>query len=320
MSGDAENRQDSRVEGNANGSAEDAGAGAENPQVSHSSVGPAAESAPPTAIPRPRPLFQGSDAVPTLTMVNVSATLQDDRFTDVAEITFDISPGECVSIALQDHRDSPLPGFALGERISDTPPDHGSNRTPSAAAKSHGFLSTKSEDVGMSGRVLFEGVSWEYRSTYGLLACRGRIGWVLSQPAWVNNLNVLENVLLRQMHHTTIPREALLAEAQELAYAVDLPEVPAGRMTSIEISKLRRAEWVRAFLGRPKLVMLHRAFNGIEHSHRDALTKIVQAAMQRGTAILWIAGARDELMAANGLASRQYAMSGPRMKRAEVVR
>jgi phospholipid/cholesterol/gamma-HCH transport system ATP-binding protein len=253
-------------------------------------------------------------------MVNVTATLGDERFTDVEEITFDVSPGECVSIALQDHRDSPLPGFALGEHIGESATTRSGNRAPSAAAKSRAFLSTEVVDVGMSGRVLFEGVSWEYRSTYGLLACRGRIGWVLTQPAWVNNLNVLENVLLRQLHHTIIPRKQLLAEAQELAYAVELPEVPAGRMSSLEISKLRRAEWIRAFLGNPRLVMLHRAFNGIEHSHRDALTKVVRDALSRGTAILWLAGARDELIAANGLASRQYAMNGTRMKRAEVNR
>ncbi len=261
-----------------------------------------------------------SEGDPVLTMVNVTATLGDERFTDVKEITFDISPGECVSIALQDHRDSPLPGFALGERVGENASKRSSSHAPTAAAKSRGFLGTETVDVGMSGRVLFEGVSWEYRSTYGLLACRGRIGWVLSQPAWVNNLNVLENVLLRQLHHTTIPRKQLLAEAQELAYAVDLPEVPAGRMGAMEISKLRRAEWVRAFLGNPRLVMLHRAFNGIEHSHRDALTEIVRRGLKRGTAILWLAGARDELMAANSLASRRYAMVGPKMKRAEVNR
>jgi ABC-type lipoprotein export system ATPase subunit len=255
---------------------------------------------------------------PVLTMVNVTATLGDERFTDVEKITFDISPGECLSIALQDHRDSPLPGFALGERISESAVNRSSNYEPSAAAKSQSFLSTEAVDVAMSGRVLFEGVSWEYRSTYGLLACRGRIGWVLSQPAWVNNLNVLENVLLRQMHHTTVPRKDLLAQAQELAYAVDLPEVPAGRMGAMEISKLRRAEWVRAFLGNPRLVILQRAFNGIEHTHRDALTQIVRAALKKGTAVLWLAGVRDELVAANGLACRQFAMDGPKMKRVEV--
>jgi|GEM_PF-5857893 len=256
-------------------------------------------------------------AEPILTMVNITANLGDEHFTDVEDITFEVSPGECVSIALQDHRDSPLPGFALGERVGVAAPKKSANSLPSAAAKSHGFLSTETHDVGMSGRVLFEGVSWEYRSTYGLLACRGRIGWVLSQPAWVNNLNVLENVLLRQLHHTTIPRTQLLSEAQELAYAVDLPEIPAGRMSSLEISTVRRAEWVRAFLGKPKLVMLHRAFNGIEQSHHEALTKVVRESLQRGTSILWLAGARDELMAATGVAIRQYTMNGSRMNRVE---
>lgn len=257
---------------------------------------------------------------PILAMVNVTATLGDERFTDVEEITFDVSPGECVSIALQDHRDSPLLGFALGERVGENAANRSKDPAPTAAAKSRGFLATETVDVGMSGRVLFEGVSWEYRSTYGLLACRGRIGWVLSQPAWVNNLNVLENVLLRELHHTTVPRKQLLAKAQELAYAVDLPEVPTGRMGAIEISKLRRAEWVRAFLGTPRLVMLHRAFNGIEQTHHHALAEIVRNALRRGTAVLWLAEAGDELIAANDLSSRRYAMIGPKMKRAEVHR
>jgi ABC-type lipoprotein export system ATPase subunit len=254
---------------------------------------------------------------PVLTMVNVTSSLGDERFTDVEDITFGVSPGECMSIALQDHRDSPLPGFALGERITETTASRSSNHTPSAAEKSGAFLSTETADVGMSGRVLFEGVSWEYRSTYGLLACRGRIGWVLSQPAWVNNLNVLENVLLRQLHHTRTPRKQLLAEAQELAYAAGLPEVPASRMRAMEISKLRRAEWVRAFLGNPRLVLLHRAFNGIEPKYYDSLVKIVRQSLSRGTAILWLAGTRDELIEANRLASRQYAMVGPKLKPAE---
>jgi ABC-type sugar transport system ATPase subunit len=208
----------------------------------------------------------------------------------------------------------------LGERIGKSPAGQASNRAPSAAAKTQGFLSAETFDVGMSGRVLFEGVSWEYRSTYGLLACRGRIGWVLSQPAWVNNLNVLENVLLRQMHHTITPRKELLAEAQKLAYAVELSEVPAGRMGALEISTLRRAEWVRAFLGSPKLVILHRAFNGIEYRYFESLTKIVRDTLNRGTAIFWLAGERDELIAANGLASRRYEMVGPKMKLAEANR
>ncbi len=262
--------------------------------------------------------MSGNDE-PVLTMVNVTATLGDEHFTDVEGVSFGISPGECMSIALQDHRDSPLPGFALGERIAESTASRSGKPGQSAAAKSRGFLSSETADVGMSGRVLFEGVSWEYRSTYGLLACRGRIGWVLSQSAWVNNLNVLENVLLRQLHHTRTPRKQLLAEAQELAYAVGLPEVPAGRMGTLETSKLRRAEWVRAFLGNPRLVLLHRAFNGIERNHHESLIKIVRQSLSRGTAVLWVASANEELTVANRLASHKYAMVGPKLKPAEVM-
>lgn len=259
-------------------------------------------------------------AQPVLTMANVTATLADARFSDVEDISFDIATGQCVSIALENHRDSPLPGFAIGERIGHYPARRGTDRTPSAAAKARGFLSEEMAHVSMSGRVLFEGVSWEYRSTYGLLACRGRIGWVLSRPAWVNNLNVLENVLLRPLHHTTIARSELLAQAQELAYAVGLPEVPIGRMNALDLSRLRRAEWVRAFLGGPRLVMLHRAFDGIESTHHASLTRMVREAMSQGIAILWITGGGNDRQAANEVATRRYQMDGPRMIPAETKR
>jgi len=263
--------------------------------------------------------MMSGQAEPVLSMVHVSATIGDERFADVTDVSFAVSAGECVSIALGDRRDSPLPGLAIGERISQSPASTTALHLPSAEAKSQGFLRTDNRQTGMSGRILFEGVSWEYRSTYGLLANRGKIGWVVSQPAWVNNLNLLENVLLRPLHHTKTPRAELLAQAQELAYAVGLPEVPAGRMSTIETSKLRRAEWVRAFLGRPSLLLLHRAFGGIEPTHYPALAKVAADAKARGAAIVWLADPGDELNAANRLADRRYQMVGANLVSAEAV-
>jgi len=133
---------------------------------------------------------------------------------------------------------------------------------------------------------------------------------VLTEPAWVNNLSVLENVLLKSLHHTRIRRSKLLADAQELAYAVGLAEVPARRMSGMSRSELRRAEWVRAFLGEPTLVLLQRPLGGIERGRWNSLVELVRRFLARGTAILWISDDGAEQRLVGELATRRYAMSG----------
>jgi len=251
---------------------------------------------------------------PVLCFHGVSANLGDERFANIRNLSFTLNQGRCVAIALEDDRDSPIPGLAIGERVLATQ----ANLLANAAATNANQLPDGGADpdlaVGMSGRVLFEGIAWENRSPQGLLACRGRIGWVLSQPGWVNNLSVLENVLLRQLHHTRVPRKQIVAAAQELAYAVDLAEVPARRMSSLSISELRRAEWVRAFLGWPSLVMLQRALHGIEHRHYEKLATVVRSALTHGTAVLWMANDDEEIAIAHSVAECRYRMSNQEMK------
>lgn len=232
----------------------------------------------------------------------VSAFLADERFANVRDIRFELSQGELILIALEDHRDSPLPGLAIGER------------TDAPAGKSGGADAADDfSRIGMDGTVAFEGVPWSDRSAHEGLACRGRIGWVLTQPAWVNNLSVLENVLLKSLHHTRVRRSKLLAEAQELAYAVGLGEIPARRMSSLSRSELRRAEWVRAFLGRPTLVMLQRPLGGIEREHWGALVELVRRFLASGTAVLWLSDDGAEQRLVGELATRRYAMYGAHM-------
>jgi len=273
---------------------------------------------PPVASPATiSPKAAPSSERPVLSFQNVSANLGDDRFANIQNVNFTLNQGQCLSIALSDERDSPIPGLAIGERVLATQANLVANAAATTANQIPEGGAKLAQAVGMSGRVLFEGIAWENRSPHGLLACRGRIGWVLSQPGWVNNLSVLENVLLRQLHHTRVPRRQIIAEAQELAYAVDLAEVPARRMSSLSISELRRSEWVRAFLGWPSLVMLQRAFHGIEHRQYEKLATIVRSALAHGSAVLWIASDPDELAIANSVAQRRYVMSNEEIRSVE---
>lgn len=258
-----------------------------------------------------------------LSMRQVTARLDDERFEDVEAIDFDLPAGQCLSIGLSDWRDSPLPGLALGESVlgelqfEPAPPVHQANQASQASQPLR--PRAVAGNVGMTGTVLFDGIDWQHRRDYDRLACRGQVGWVLSRPAWVSNLNLLENVLLRSLHHTSIDRGRLIRQAQQLAAQIGLAEIPPARMRQFDRSHLRRAEWVRAFLGKPRLVMLHRSFAGIEPAHHSALLALARQSLDWGAGVLWLADHPDELAAADQLAAQHFQMTNGQMLVREVT-
>ncbi len=247
-----------------------------------------------SAKPEPQPVGKNS---PVLRFDRVSVRLADERFSDVEQVCFEIGSGGVATIRLTDRRDSPIPALAIGDRPLEV-----------------------SESIGVSGKVEFDGRPWGTESHGDELARRGQIGLVLGQPGWVNNLSVLENVILRQLHHTRRPRREILTEVQEMAYAIGLSEVPPRRISAMGRSELRRCEWVRAFLGNPRLIVLERPCALVERRYWDALSGWVKRAAGEGTAVLWLSRDADELNLVSGLATARYVMSGDTPSRLEVQR
>lgn len=138
------------------------------------------------------------------------------------------------------------------------------------------------------GSVAFLGERWSALGADRELALRARIGRVFDGHGWISNLNVLENLTLAQRHHTARPLAEIVAEAQARARSFGLPEVPAGRPALVPRRDLRRAEWIRAFMGRPALILLERPTLGVAVEHTSLLCRAVDAALAGGAAALWI--------------------------------
>jgi phospholipid/cholesterol/gamma-HCH transport system ATP-binding protein len=138
------------------------------------------------------------------------------------------------------------------------------------------------------GDIRFLGESWEEMSPGRQSEMRGRIGRVFESWNWVSNLTVWENVMLSQLHHTTRSRAEVNAEAGALALALGLPGVPESRPELVSPAELRKAAWVRAFMGQPRLILLDRpeARAAGEDVSRliDRLGKVLAA----GSAAIWI--------------------------------
>lgn len=138
------------------------------------------------------------------------------------------------------------------------------------------------------GRVAFQGEAWATMPPEQALQRRAQIGRVFDGHGWISNLNVNENVTLAQRHHTHRPNAEILAEAEALARAFGLSELPKIRPAMVARQDLRRAEWIRAFLGQPRLVLLERPLQGVPLEHLPRLVGVVREACLHKAAVLWL--------------------------------
>ena len=143
------------------------------------------------------------------------------------------------------------------------------------------------------GTAAFLGRDWRKVSAGEGAALRGRIGRVFDSfgaagPGWVTSLDVDENVMLAQRHHTRRPSPEIEAEAAKLARMFGLPGLPRGRPSQTRPPDLQRASCVRAFLGTPDLILLERPEQGVFPEIMPPLINAVRSARGRGAAVVWL--------------------------------
>ena len=138
------------------------------------------------------------------------------------------------------------------------------------------------------GEVRFMGSDWAGLGQDRLLAMRGRIGRVFDGWGFISNLNVDQNLVLGQRHHTLRPESEIRAEAEELGRAFGFDALPGRRPHLVPARDLKRAEWVRAFMGGPALLLLEHPLAGVPREFGPRLARAVSDARRRGAAAVWI--------------------------------
>jgi len=143
------------------------------------------------------------------------------------------------------------------------------------------------------GTATFLGREWRTVPAGEGAALRGRIGRVFDAvgaagAGWVSHLDVDENVMLAQRHHTRRPSAEIEAEAAKLARMFGLPGLPRGRPALARVTDLQRASCVRAFLGAPDLILLERPAQGVYPEIMAPLINAVRSARGRGAAVMWL--------------------------------
>lgn len=140
----------------------------------------------------------------------------------------------------------------------------------------------------ISGVVRFLGESWSKRNPAQVSQDRGRIGRVWFDSAWVGNLDIDENILLPQLHHTRRALSELREQAETLARTLGLDDLPQTRPAWTSEKIRRKAQWVRALMGTPDLLLLEYPDDDVEAEDCARLVTAVDQARTQGAAVLWI--------------------------------
>lgn len=166
-----------------------------------------------------------------------------------------------------------------------------------------------------AGAVRLGGDDWETMSPPRAALRRGRIGRVYHHGGWVANLNVRENVVLARRHHTDEPDEQIAKEADAWARRFGLESTPRMRPSEAPIEVLRVAEWIRAMLCRPRLLLLENPLTRTPSGAGERLAAAVVEQRERGCAVLWISAAAPP--SAAGEVSERRLVRGRRLAAAE---
>jgi phospholipid/cholesterol/gamma-HCH transport system ATP-binding protein len=138
------------------------------------------------------------------------------------------------------------------------------------------------------GAVYCLGRNWQELRPDLANALRGRIGRVFTTANWINHLSLMENILLPQLYHTHRSSGRIRDEAGELAERFGLPGVPLGLPGDFMPADLQRAACVRAFLGRPLLILLQEPTIGMASEILSPLIQAIRDARDRGAAVIWL--------------------------------
>ena len=224
-----------------------------------------------------------STAILNFSDVTVAST--DQYETGLSEVSFDLSAGDLLLVRIERENE----------------------RLPLADA-SQGLLQPE------RGEVKFLGEDWTQLTSDLASARRGKIGRLFDDEGWISDLDVDENILLSQLHHTDLTEAEIIDEALKFARVFGLPGLPRGRPGAVRRWDLRKAACIRAFLGKPALIILEQPVRGVYADFIAPLLDAVQSARRRAAAVLWTVTDPQIWKHAAVLATSSARMHGPQLR------
>jgi ABC-type lipoprotein export system ATPase subunit len=140
-----------------------------------------------------------------------------------------------------------------------------------------------------AGEAKFAGLDWRTASADLASRARSRIGRIFDGTSihWLSNLDLDENLTLPYRFHNGPLTAEVQTRLEQMATLAGCWPLPTTRPSVTPKNVLRRAEWVRAFLSNPSLLILERPLREIG-GDTAGLSQLVRDALKRGAAILLV--------------------------------
>jgi len=118
---------------------------------------------------------------------------------------------------------------------------------------------------------------------------------------------------LSERHHTDRTETEIRDEIEGLCRIAGLSGIPDMRPDMCSISDLRKAEWVRAFAGKHRLILLERPEFGVAQESIPKLLELIYKAIERQASVLWITPDSHAWQSVNNCRVRQFRISNGEM-------
>lgn len=139
------------------------------------------------------------------------------------------------------------------------------------------------------GEVVFEGEKLSGLSE-DELSClrRKKMGFVFQQPAFLKNLNILDNILLPQLRDHKRGRGRLKEKAESLMRQVGIEALGQREITQVSGGQLQRAGICRALMNDPGILFADEPTGALNSKSSDEIMELFSRVHRRGITILLV--------------------------------
>lgn len=158
---------------------------------------------------------------------------------------------------------------------------------PSGSGKSTLLYTLSGMDPAYSGSVVFDGCRLSGLKEDALSDLRrNRMGFVFQQPAFLKNLNLLDNIILPAMRDNRRNVRAVTLKAKNLMKKVGIEELEERDITQVSGGQLQRAGICRALMSEPDIIFGDEPTGALNSKFAQEIMALLKEINAEGTAVL----------------------------------
>jgi putative ABC transport system ATP-binding protein len=117
---------------------------------------------------------------------------------------------------------------------------------------------------------------------------RTKMGFVFQQPAFLKNLNLIDNIVLPSFNRRTERAAALVERARSLLARTGIAELENREPTKVSGGQLQRAGICRALMGSPKVVFGDEPTGALNSAAARGIMALLADINREGTAVVLV--------------------------------